>query len=96
MPRYYFHLVHPGRETILDEVGDEFAYNAAARREGIASLGELIFEALRAEAVPLNVSVQIVREGHGIIEVVTGTIASNNNAELVIQSENKTTGWTGP
>jgi len=89
MPRYYFHLVHPGRETILDEVGDEFADNAAARREGIASLGELIFEALRAEAVPLNVSVQIVREGHGIIEVVTGTIASNCNTSSNVMSAEK-------
>lgn len=86
MPRYYFHLVHPGRDTVLDEEGDEFVDDAAARREGIASLGELISDALRAEAVPLNVSVQIVREGYGIIEVVTGTIASNQEIGSGFQS----------
>ena len=86
MPRYYFHLVHPGRDTVLDDEGDEFVDDAAARREGIASLGELISDALRAEAVPLNVGVQIVREGYGIIEVVTGTIASNQEIGSGFQS----------
>ena len=86
MPRYYFHLVHPGRDTVLDDEGDEFVDDAAARREGIASLGELISDALRAEAVPLNVSVQIVRESYGIIEVVTGTIACNHEIGSGFQS----------
>ncbi len=75
MPRYYFHLLHPGRAPVRDDEGIEFEDNAIARREGMASLGELITDALRADPIPLRVSVQIVREGYGIIEVLTGTVA---------------------
>jgi hypothetical protein len=75
MPRYYFHLLHPGRAPVRDDEGIEFENNAIAKREGMASLSELITDALHADPIPLRVSVQIVREGHGIIEVLTGTVA---------------------
>ena len=76
MPRYYFHLLHPGRAPVRDDEGIEFDGDATAKEEGMASLGELILDALRANPVPLHVSVQIVRQGHGIIDVVTGTVAN--------------------
>lgn len=76
MPRYFFHLLQPGRAPVRDDEGIEFEDNDVARREGLASLGELILDALRADPIPMHVSVQVVREGHGIIEVLTGTVVS--------------------
>ena len=76
MPHYYFHLLHPGRAPVRDDEGIGFDDDAAAKDEGIASLGELILDALRAYPVPLRVSVQIVRQGYGIIDVLTGTVAN--------------------
>lgn len=76
MPRYFFHLLHPGRDPVRDDEGLEFEDNAAARSEGLASLGDLISDALCADPMPLHVSVQIVREGHGIIDVLTGTVVT--------------------
>lgn len=77
MPRYFFHLLHPGRPPVRDDEGIEFEDNAVARHEGLVSLGELISEALSADPIPLHVSVQIVREGHGIIDVLTGTVITS-------------------
>ena len=76
MPRYFFHLLHPGRAPVRDDEGIEFEDNAAARSEALASLGELISDALRADPIPLHVSVQIVRQGYGIIDVLTGAVVT--------------------
>ena len=78
MPRYFFHLLHPGRDPVRDDEGIEFEDNAAARSEGLASLGDLISEALRSDPVPLQVSVQVVREGHGVIDVLTGVVSARS------------------
>ena len=75
MPRYFFHLLHPERDPVRDEEGSTFEDDAAAKREGMVSLGELIKEASYSEPVAFCVSVQIVREGFGIIDVVTGHLA---------------------
>lgn len=76
MPRYYFHLLHSGRDTVMDDEGIEFEDNAVARTEGLISLGELVTDALRANPIPMHVSVQIVREGHGIIDVLSAKVGS--------------------
>ena len=78
MPRYFFHLLHPGRAPVRDDEGIEFEDNAVARREGLASLGELILDALHADPIPMHVSVQVVREGHGIIDVLTATVVTRS------------------
>lgn len=76
MPRYFFHLLHPGRAPVQDDEGMQLEDDEAARSEGIASLGDLISDALSSAPVPMNVSVQIVREGYGVMDILTGTIAA--------------------
>jgi len=75
MPRYYFHLLHPEREPVRDDEGLAFEDDAAARREGMLSLGEMIKDASSAHPMPYCVSVQIVREEVGIIDLLTGHLS---------------------
>jgi hypothetical protein len=76
MPRYFFHLLHPGRAPVRDDEGIEFEDDSVARREGMVSLGELVLEGISADPIPLHVSVQIVRQGYGIIDVLTGAVVT--------------------
>jgi hypothetical protein len=78
MPRYFFHLLHPVHAPVRDYEGLEFEDNAAARREAIASLGDLISDALSADPAPYHVSVQIAREGFGVIDVLSRTVSASN------------------
>ena len=75
MPRYFFHLIHPDREPVRDDEGVAFEDDGAARREGMASLAELIKDASSSQPMPFCVSVQIVREGVGVIDVLTGHLS---------------------
>ena len=76
MPRYFFHLLYPGRAPVRDSEGIEFEDNAVARRQGMVSLGELMLDGLSADPAPLDVSVQIVRQGYGVLDVLTGTVVT--------------------
>jgi hypothetical protein len=75
MPRYFFHLIHPDRDAVRDDEGIMFEDDAAARREGAVSLGELMAEASKSTPMPILVSVQIVREGVGVIDLLTGDMS---------------------
>jgi len=74
MPRYFFHLVHPDRDPVRDDEGMIFEDDATARREGIASLGELVSDTTKTDQTPLSVTVQIVREGVGVIDLLTAHV----------------------
>jgi hypothetical protein len=52
-----------------------FEDDAAARREGIVSLGELMAEASISKPIPFSVSVQIVRQGGRIIDTLSGDMS---------------------
>jgi len=80
MPRYFFHLIHPTRDPVRDEEGLTLEDDAAAKREGMISLGELMKEASSSEPMPFCVSVQIVRESVGIIELLTGHISEQGQS----------------
>lgn len=75
MPRYYFHLLHPNREPLVDDEGLVFEDDATARREGLISLSELMADSSKSDPRPLTVSVQIDREGVGMIETLTGDLS---------------------
>lgn len=74
MPHYFFHLIYPGCAPIRDDEGLEFDGDDAAKREALASLGEMLSEAARSCPRPLTVSVQIVRAGVGVIDVVSANL----------------------
>jgi hypothetical protein len=76
MPRYFFNLLHPDRDAVSDDEGLVFEDDTVARREGMASLGELMKEACSSYPVPTSVCVQIVREGGGIIDLLTGQLCT--------------------
>jgi hypothetical protein len=76
MPRYFFNLLHPDRDPVTDDEGLVFEDDTVARSEGLASLGELMKEACSSYPVPPSVCVQIVREGGGIIDLLTGQLST--------------------
>jgi hypothetical protein len=76
MPRYFFHLLHPQRDPVLDDEGSAFEDDTAAKREGMASLGDFLKEASLSKPMPRSVSVQIVREGGSVVDLLTGHISA--------------------
>jgi len=77
MPRYFFHLIHPTSTAVRDNVGLIFGDDATAKREGMRSVAEMMKEASSSELIPFRVSVQIVREDVGIIDLLTGQLAAS-------------------
>ena len=75
MPHYFFHLLHPEREPVRDDEGFAFEDDAAARHEGMLSLGELMKDSSSNQPMPFCVTVQIVREGVGVIDLLTGHLS---------------------
>jgi hypothetical protein len=76
MPHYYFHLVYSDSEPVRDDDGLSFEDDDVAKREAMLSLGDLIKEASIAGPYPFCVRVQIVREGIGIIDLITGQLST--------------------
>jgi len=76
MPQYFFHIIHSNRAPSRDDVGLMFATDGAAKREGMLCLGEMIKEGISSEFMPFRVSVQIVREDVGIIDLLTGHLSA--------------------
>lgn len=75
MPRYYFHLLHPDREPVVDDEGLVFEDDATARREGLISLAEFMADSSKSDPRPLKISVQIDREEVGIVEILTADLS---------------------
>lgn len=71
VPRYFFHLLYRDR-NLRDAKGYEFEDDASARREGLVSLGDMLAEAGRSLPMPFNVTVQVVRQGVGVVHVLAG------------------------
>lgn len=78
LPRYFFHLLHPDREPVIDYEGIALEDDVAAKREGMRSLGELMMEAISSRPMPFGVSVQIVREDVGVIDLPTGHLTAQS------------------
>ena len=47
MPRYFFHILHPGEALVADEEGQECADVAAARQEAILSFRDLAADQIK-------------------------------------------------
>ena len=77
MPRYFFHLIHPTSAAARDNEGVTFDDDAAAKREAKLSVAEMMKEASFSELMPFRVSVQIVREDVGIIDLLTGHLSAS-------------------
>jgi hypothetical protein len=75
MPRYYFNLVHHGGEPVPDDEGLDLEDDAVAKREALRSLRELVAESVNDDLKPLHISVEIVREGAGVIDRLTAQVA---------------------
>jgi len=71
MPRYFFHLLYRDRD-LRDTKGHEFEDDASAKREGLVSLGDVLAEAGRSLPMPFGVTVQVVRQGVGVVHLLAG------------------------
>jgi hypothetical protein len=67
MPRYFFNLLHHDGEIVPDDEGLELEDDADAKREAMEKLHYLLEESLTNDLKPTRVSVEIVREGGGMI-----------------------------
>jgi len=75
VPQYFFHLIYPEGAPVRDDEGLELADDDAAKREAVLSLGDLVKEASSAGSFPFYVSVQIVRQGVGVIALMSGQLS---------------------
>jgi hypothetical protein len=62
MPRYFFHIVHPGEAPIPDDEGEEFEDLEAARNEAALSLRDLVVDAIKAGRKVEGLAVEIMGE----------------------------------
>jgi len=77
MPRYFFHLIHPTSAADRDNDGLVFDDDTAAKREAMVSVVEMMKDASFSASIPFRVSVQIVREDVGIIDLLTGHLSAS-------------------
>ena len=71
MPRYFFHILHPNREPILDEEGGEFLDFEKARSEAVHSLRDLAVDILRNGRYAHGLSLQITDKDGTVLETLT-------------------------
>lgn len=76
MLHYFFHVIRSDRDAVRDDEGLPFEDDIVARHEGLQSLGDLIKETGSCKFLPFQVSVQIARKGHGIIDLITAQLSS--------------------
>lgn len=74
MPKYYFNLHNDG-QSVPDDEGLELEDDAIAKREAMESLRDLVADSLNPDLKPLQVSVEIVRDGVGVIDRFTAQVA---------------------
>lgn len=67
MARYFFHILHPGREPILDEEGGEFDNLGAAKQEAVDSLRDLAVDALKGGHYAHGLAIQIMDESGTVL-----------------------------
>ena len=70
MPRYFFHILHPDREPILDEEGGDFDDFEMARSEAVHSLRDLAVDILRNGRYAHSLSLQIVDKDGTVLETL--------------------------
>ena len=62
MPRYFFHISHPGSALIRDDEGQEFKDLTSAQQEAMASLNDLAREAVKCGDTVKGLLIQISDE----------------------------------
>lgn len=62
MPRYFFHINHPGSPLIRDDEGQAFEDLASAKQEAVASVSDLAREARKRGESVKGVLIQIADE----------------------------------
>jgi cytidylate kinase len=70
MPRYYFHINHPGSALIRDDEGQVFEDLASARREAMASVNDLAREARKRGDSVKGLLIQIADQEGVVLESV--------------------------
>jgi len=61
MSRYYFHIRH-GSELIIDDEGQDFPDDEAARAEAAESVHEILAEAIRSQSADMPEAIVVADE----------------------------------
>jgi hypothetical protein len=78
VPRYFFHIVQTGYPPIPDDEGEEHEDLLSARREAVASLRDLIVEAVKRGTSVNGLQVQIAN--------ADGKVLDSINAKLIFDA----------
>jgi hypothetical protein len=70
MPRYFFHILHPNLEPILDEEGGEFDNFKTARQEAADSLRDLAVDSFKQGRYAHGLALQIMDERGTVLETL--------------------------
>jgi hypothetical protein len=68
--RYFFHILHPDCEPILDKEGEEFDDYKAAKQEAVDSLRDLAVDALKGGRYPQGLAIQIMDENGTVLDTL--------------------------
>ena len=70
MARYFFHILHPDREPILDEEGEEFDDYEKAKQEAVDSLRDLAVDALKGGRYAHGLAIQIMDQNGTVLDTL--------------------------
>jgi hypothetical protein len=70
MPRYFFHILHPICEPILDEEGGEFNDFETAKQVAVDSLRDLAVESFKQGRYAHSLALQIMDESGTVLETL--------------------------
>jgi hypothetical protein len=70
MPRYYFHILRPDCAPVLDDQGAEFEDYEAAQSEAVASVRDLVADAVRRGNQVNGLGIEIVDEDGKVLRTV--------------------------
>jgi hypothetical protein len=70
MPRYFFHILHPNCEPILDDEGGEFDDFETAKQEAADSLRDLAVDSFKRGRYAHRLALQIMDESGTVLETL--------------------------
>ena len=70
MSRYFFHILHPNFEPILDEEDGEFADFETAKQEAVDSLRDLAVDSFKQGRYAHGLALQIMSESGTVLETL--------------------------
>jgi hypothetical protein len=71
MPLYFFHIVHPNSSPVLDDEGEQFEDIETARADAVASIREIVADAIKHGRKVSELAIQIADETGKVLDIAT-------------------------